>query len=423
MSFPAGFLWGASTAAYQVEGGNRRSAFWDWERRHGWEPCGPAVNSWEMWRDDLRCLQQLNLRAYRFSVEWSRVEPYPGDFDEAALERYLEMARALNRAGIRPIVCLHHFSEPVWLFERYPKGWLSSGAADEFIRFTNRVVLALRTEVRDWITFNEPMVWLLYGYGMGRFPPGMRRILSLERTFYRDGLLGNVLRAHNEAYRIIHRDVDGARVAVVQNVTDLEPARPGAADLEAMGAWDRFMHGKFLDMAHGSGALDFLGLNYYTRIYVRASRVPGMPWGALPAYAELEETLGPRLFRWLGGRRGDRPRTDMGWEIVPEGLGRVVGRLWEAYRLPILVTENGIANASGERREDFLREHLRSLLAAIQTGAKVEGYLHWSLLDNYEWGSFKPKFGLFRVNRKKDFRRMLALGGRYYAQVARRNAL
>ncbi len=438
MKFPEDFLWGASTAAYQVEGGNERSAFWDWERRKGWERSGSGADSWGMWREDIECLKRLNLKAYRFSVEWSRVEPSPGEFDEDALRRYRDMARALKEAGIRPIVCLHHFSEPAWLYREVSDGWLApkpvgSGkdalppAVDAFIRFVDRVVGCLREDVTDWLTFNEPMVWALMGYGIGHFPPGKMRFLSLERTFYGRyggcGLIGHVALAHKEAYRVIHREIPEARVSIAQHISDLEPARDREEDRGAVKLWDRFMHGRLLDLAHHDGTLDFIGINYYTRIFVNATWAPFAPLGVIPAFAELEEIVGPRVLRWLGGRRGDLPRTDMGWEIVPEGLERVVTRCWNAYKLPILITENGLASTTEDGREEYLKSHLAALGRAIERGAKVEGYLHWSLIDNYEWGSYRPKFGLFKVDRENGHKRTAAPGADHYAEVARTNSI
>ncbi|MFH2203203.1 MAG: family 1 glycosylhydrolase [Elusimicrobiota bacterium] len=436
MKFPTGFIWGASTAAYQIEGGNEHSALWDWERRKGWERSGAAAGSWERWRDDVACLKRLNLKAYRFSVEWSRIEPRPGEFDERALARYREMVRALKDEGIRPIVCLHHFSEPAWLFAQVPDGWLTPAAAGRgalapaaelFIRFVDKVVTYMGGEVRDWLTFNEPLVWLLAGYGIGQFPPGRRSLLSLQRTFYGNygggGLVGRVARAHKEAYRIIHREVPEARVSIAQHIGDLEPAGDRKEDRDAVKVWERFMHARLLDLLHHDATLDFLGINYYTRIYVAASRLPFVPLGTMPGYAEVEELLGPRLFRWLGGRRGDRPRTDMGWEIVPEGLERVVKRCWDAYKLPILITENGLASTTAHGREDYLKSHLAALGRALASGVDVEGYLHWSLIDNYEWGSYRPKFGLFSVDRDNGLARTPASGAEYYAEVARTNRL
>ncbi|MEK7745865.1 MAG: family 1 glycosylhydrolase, partial [Elusimicrobiota bacterium] len=149
MRFPSDFLWGASTSSYQIEGGNENSALAAWERKKGWEPCGKAADSWRLWQEDIRCLERLNLKAYRFSVEWSRVEPSPGVFDQAALARYAAMADALKRAGIRPMACLHHFSEPAWLFRENPAGWMSEEAPRRFLRFSERVVGALKESVRD----------------------------------------------------------------------------------------------------------------------------------------------------------------------------------------------------------------------------------------------------------------------------------
>ncbi|TBR21508.1 glycoside hydrolase family 1 protein [bacterium] len=420
MSFPEGFLWGCSTAAYQVEGGNAGSNWTAWERKKRLEPCGPASNSWELWREDVRALQELHANAYRFSVEWSRVEPHPGEYDEAVLERYALQAKALRLAGIRPIVSLHHFSEPAWLYERWPQGWLTDAPVGPFLDFVERVSGALRGEVSDWVTFNEPMVWLLFGYGLGFWPPGFRRGLSLERTFVHNGLIARVARAHNEAYRLLKADNPDARVSLAQNMVDLEPARANVADLGALQAWDRFMHGHLLDLAKSAGTLDFIGVNYYTRIYVRSS--PFFPMGVMPCYGELERALGHRLFHLLGGRRGGRALTDMGWEVVPEGLGRVLGRLHRAYGLPLLVTENGIADATGLKREDFLREHVSAMGDAMAQGADVFGYLHWSLVDNYEWGSFAPRFGLYSVDKDAAYKRRPANGSKLFTQIAKTNA-
>ncbi|MDE2290929.1 MAG: glycoside hydrolase family 1 protein, partial [Elusimicrobia bacterium] len=232
-------------------------------------------------------------------------------------------------------------------------------------------------------------------------------------------LVDRVARAHREAYRIIHDAEPSARVSIAQHVSDLEPARARVEDLEALQRWDRFMHTHLLDILKSTGSLDYIGLNYYTRIYVRASRL--MPMGVFPCFGETEAALGRRLFRLLGGRRGDRPLTDMGWEEVPEGLGRVALKLWKTYGLPVLVTENGVADASGRRRADFIRSHLSSLADAASQGAQVSGYLHWSLVDNYEWGSFRPRFGLYGVDRDGGFERRPAEGASFYADVCRTN--
>ena len=408
--FPEGFCWGASTAAYQNEGGNIHSALWDWERKRGWERSADATRSWELFDEDLRLLRELKLNAYRFSVEWSRVEPEPGRFDESALSRYADWARRLLESGIRPLVCLHHFSEPAWLLRGHPRGWLEDEVRRRFLRFVEKTAGALAGSVSDWLVFNEPMVFLLFAYAAGRFPPGLRLLGRPERGFL-PVLVENLARSHNESHALIHRLQPGARVGVAHHVSRLEPARPG--DEGAVSVWDRFMHRAFLDRV--KDRLDFLGINYYTRIYVSRCLLPGIFQGVLPGYAEVEAGLTRPLFRLLGGRRGDRPRTGTDWEIAPEGLAAVVLDLWREYRKPIWVSENGLADAPGASREDFLRSHLQSLSSAMAQGADVRGYLHWSLLDNYEWGSYRPRFGLYdRERRPKP-------GAALYARIAEQN--
>ncbi|MFA6317502.1 MAG: family 1 glycosylhydrolase [Elusimicrobiota bacterium] len=410
ITFPKGFLWGASTSAYQVEGGNSGSAFWDWEQRKGWEPSGPAAGSWERFEEDLACIKALGLNAYRFSVEWSRVQPDSDRFDEAALERYLGWARRLRSEGIRPFVCLHHFSEPAWLLQRHPEGWLGDAVPARFLRFAERCAGVLREVVSDWVTFNEPMVFLVGAYGMGHFPPG-RWLLLRPRVFSR--AVASMARAHNEAYRLLHRLQSDCRAGFAQNVAAIDPSRPG--DEEAAAWWDRFMHRDFIDQTRDR--MDFLGVNYYTRIFAHRSLLSPLPGRVVPGYAELEAGVGRLAFRLLGGRAGEGQPTDMGWEVHPEGLARVVSALWKEYAKPIVILENGIADANGARREAFIRDHLAALAAAMKQGAEVQGYFHWSLMDNYEWGSYRPRFGLHSRERKPS------PGAGFYGRVARTGEL
>lgn len=411
ITFPKDFLWGASTSSYQIEGGNKASALWDWEARKGWERSGSAAGTWEKFEEDLACIKTLGLNAYRFSVEWSRIEPEPGRYDDSVLERYASWARKLKEAGIRPFVCLHHFSEPAWLLAENPRGWAQEWTPARFLAYCEKTCRALKDFVSDWVVFNEPMVFLVGAYGMGYFPPGKWMLLNPEREFLPQ-IVRNMSRAHDEAARLLRRLQPGARIGIAHNIADLEPAAPG--DEEAVERWDWFMHRHFLDLL--KEPLDFLGINYYTRIFVADSRIPFAPMGAIPGYAELADRLPPGFFWLLGGRRGDRPRTQMGWEIVPEGLGRVVSRFWETYQRPIVIMENGLGDADGSRRGAFIRDHLASLAGAMDRGAKVEGYFHWSLMDNYEWGSYRPRFGLFSRDRRpsggcSDYAAIIRAGG------------
>jgi beta-glucosidase len=390
-----------------VEGDNRGSALWEWERRQGWERSGDACRSWDLFEEDLRCLKALNLNAYRFSLEWARVEPRPGEFDQEALARYGSWARRLKEEGIRPIVCFHHFSEPAWLLERHPQGWLAKGPEERLAAFVAAAAPALADSVSDWLIFNEPTVFCAGAYGAGMFPPGRRMFLGRAAKLRQ--VNARMAEAHLRCAAVLKTLQLGARVGVAQNVSDLLPARPG--DEAALERWDDFMHLQFLDAVKGS--LDFLGVNYYTRAYV--SRLAVGPFGALPGHAEIERMVGPAVFKLLGGRRDAGPRTAMGWEVVPDGLERVLLRLWNRYKLPLMITENGLAPSDGLDRTEFLRGHLAAVHRAIAAGARVDGYLHWSLLDNYEWGSYRPRFGLF------DRQRRPAPGSEFYAAAARDN--
>lgn len=378
-----------------MEGGNDRSVLWDWEVRKGWERSAQAAGSWDRFEEDILLLKKLNANAYRFSLEWSRVQPEPGLFDLDVLDRYAGWARRLKEEGIRPIVCLHHFSEPAWLLKEHTRGWLEDAVPARFLRFAEKAVAALKGEVSDWLIFNEPMVFLVGAYGAGMFPPGYYMLRDVFREFLPLAVT-NLAAAHNETYRLIKRLQPRSLVGAAHNIADVLPARPG--DEEAALRWDWFMHGNFLDLT--KDCMDFLGINYYTRIFVSDTRFPFMPMKCLPGYAEIEKGLTPLLFRLLGGRRGGLPRTGMGWEVAPEGFERVVTRLWKAYKKPIYITENGVAANENISREDFLKTHLAALAQAMAQGADVRGYLHWSLVDNYEWGSYKPRFGLFTRQRR-----------------------
>jgi beta-glucosidase len=397
MAFPKDFIWGASTAAYQIEGGNDRSALWDWEVRKGWERSGDAARSWDLFEEDLKLIKELGLKAYRFSVEWSRVEPARGEFDQAALARYAAWARRLNEEGVKPWVCLHHFSEPKWLLQAHPDGWLDEGVADDFLRFVGVAARALAPHVADWVVFNEPTVFMVGAYGFPYFPPGRLMLTNVHKDFI-PRVVPQFARAHNDAYDLIKKARPDARVGVAQNVAAIDPARP--QDGEAAKQWDWFMHRQFLDLIKDK--LDFVGLNYYTRIFVRKAFVPFAPLGVIPGYAELEKGLTPLLFKLVGGRRDARPRNGMGWEIVPEGFERVLVEYSRSYNKPVYVLENGMAEPSQMSRENFLREHLSALAKAMAAGADVRGYFHWSLIDNYEWGSYRPRFGLYSRDRKPN---------------------
>jgi beta-glucosidase len=426
--FPDGFRFGAATAAHQAEGDTPNNNWTRWEdhvRPDGrpgiftGEHAGRAVEHWDRFEDDVALMVDLGLDTYRFSLEWSRIEPEPGRFDEAALERYRSWCATLRAAGIEPMVTLHHFTEPLWLTDR--GGFEDPEAPAAFDRFVERVVPALSEHVDRWVTINEPTVFAVLGWLFGEFPPGASDLGRTARV------LRNVLAAHARAYHTIHRlDTRAAdpteapaQVSIAHHVTLFEPGS-WTNPLEV--AATRVVHrnfnlapveacrtGRFRFGLPGvgvdetipglAGTLDWLGVNHYTRQFVR---IPGADG---PFEAGFDTTT---------------VTNDMGWDLVPGTLAEAV-RWATRFGLPITVTEHGTCDGEvpDRRRRWFLTESLQGLADAVAAGADVRGYVHWSLLDNFEWAhGFEPRFGLYRVDRTTQARTLTTGGERFQAIVA-----
>ncbi len=390
--FPEGFAWGAATAAYQVEGGIECD--WSaWERAGKTKtPCGRAVDHWNRWEQDFDLLAAAGLGAYRLSVEWARIEPSPGRFDDAALERYRQMLESLERRGIRAMVTLHHFTHPAWFHEQTP--WTGTRSLEAFRRFVRKVAETLAGTVSWWCTLNEPMVFLLGGYADAQMPPGIRDL----KTF--GSVAANLMRAHVVAREVL-REVDPTTpVGLAHNAVAFAPLRALSPVDQVIHRYAHELYNHAVPRAltegelrlqmpgrlwrretidGGRGSLDWLGVNYYSRIHVGAKLAP--------PFVEA-------VYRDASGRG----LTDLGWECWPEGFAALLGEL-SRYRLPLYVTENGLADESGTRRSWFLYDHLKVLRDALAAGLDVRGYFHWSLLDNFEWlQGLGPRFGLYRVD-------------------------
>ncbi|MBI4669364.1 MAG: glycoside hydrolase family 1 protein [Elusimicrobia bacterium] len=412
------FLWGASTSAYQIEGNNTHSDLWQWERRKGWEPSGQAANSWELFEKDVACLKETGLNAYRFSVEWARINPRPGEWDRAALERYIGLVQMLKDSKITPIVCLHHFTNPAWLLERYPLGWADGRVVPHFLEFVNFISEALKKDVYWWLTFNEPNVYALQSFGTGYFPPGKRSLFTGVNR-YLTKALDSLAEAHWKSYAMLKEKNAGSKIGIAQNIAAIYPFGGHKRHLEAARRWDDFFHWMFLDKT--AGVSDFIGVNYYTRVFVRFVPYILRPLEAIPLYSEIEFFTG----RWAGGLlgtgKGKLARDDMGHEIYPQGLCEVVLKAWQHYKKPVFITENGLAATGEALRSEFLKSHIQSLENAVGWGVPILGYLHWSLMDNYEWGTFRPRFGLYAVDRSDSFKRIAKPAVETYRQIAVQN--
>jgi beta-glucosidase len=386
-------LWGVAVSHYQVEGGD--PCDWtDWAAagRTKGGACGEAVDSWRRYEEDAALAAAAGANAFRFSISWSRVEPRRGELDEAALDRYRRLVEQMVRLDIEPVVTLFHFTHPRWFHEETP--WSSPASIDAFARFARRVAGALGPAVRAWTVLNEPLVFLLGGYLDGAIPPGIRSGRMLGKAF------DHMLAAHAAAAAAIRETNPAAAIGIAHNMIGLAPERAWnpldrfatrtAHRLYNRGILEAFATGRFslsfppdlklrIRRDELPGSLDFFGVNYYSRVHMRC---PG-------------KTRFPADFAYLD--RTGRGLTDNGWEIAPETLP---GLLKEASSLglPLVVTENGLADGDDSRRASFLAEHAGGLRLA--GGAPVAGYLHWSLLDNYEWlDGYGPKFGLYEVDR------------------------
>ncbi|MBI2071065.1 MAG: glycoside hydrolase family 1 protein [Elusimicrobia bacterium] len=420
--FPPDFLWGVSTSAYQIEGNNVHSDLWAWEKKRKWEPSGACANSWELFDEDLACLKELGVNTYRFSVEWGRVFPEPDRIDHEVLGRYLRQAELLNKSGILPMVCLHHFTNPAWLLKLCPLGWADERAIEHFLRFADVAVEALGPQVKWWMIFNEPNVYVLQSLGTGHFPPG-RRAIATPVTGLLSSAMKNVVIAHRKAYARIKSRRPDFQIGIAHNVNAIHPYRDKPSHRRAAERWDHFFHWSMLDaMVSGRfsswdgvqealpgehrDTLDFVGINYYTRVYVRPFPLVMPPLNLIPLYSEMEFITGRFLGSLIGTRQGDRPREDMGHEVYPEGLREVAVKAWRRYSKPILITENGMATTSNEPlRSEYLSGHVRALDESVRQGVRALGYLHWSLLDNYEWSTYRMRFGLYSVDRADGFKR------------------
>jgi beta-glucosidase len=405
------FLWGVATSAFQLEG----SPHADWTSWDAILDTVPNVtNHYHLYKEDLKLLKELGVNAYRFSIEWSRIQPKENVWDQEALEHYQEIIHILRENDIEPMVTLHHFTHPLWFIRKYP--WHNRESIENFLEYTEKTLSAIRG-VRYWITFNEPYVLLLGGYLEGCMPPGIKDAsLALKA-------MENILICHGKAFDMIHAAVPGAMVSVAHNMAALAPwSRWNPLDrlIASMAKYfynhsllDAFLTGRLhvkfpfrkpIELAVPiQDKLDFFGVNYYTRVHMRFN-----PFKKMGVELRHRDIDGYGL-------------TDMGWEIHPRGLAKVL-KYASKLNVPLLITENGIATHSDRKKIKFMKRHVDTIEQCIKAGIDVRGYFYWSLIDNYEWlQGLDARFGLYHVD-FDTLERRPTKAALYYAYLIRSRA-
>jgi beta-glucosidase len=423
--FPSGFLWGAATAAHQIEGNNTHSDWWEWEQQCHLANCeksGLADDGYHRYPEDLKLAQDLGFNAYRMSVEWARIEPEQGVYDPAEIEHYRDVLRTVHARGMKVVLTLQHFSLPSWVAHHAPQGansWLDPDIVDFFADYTDHVVQALGDQVDYWLTINEPTVSMLTAYIVGVSPPGIQDFKKAPVV------LANFLKAHARAYHIIHSYYPNAMVSFAHHARIFDPYNPWSPlDQLLAGFISDFWNHQFItsirdgkihfhvpfvadyseDYPGIQGTLDYLGINYYTRDRIQF------------------DSSSPEMFS-IQPPDASAPRNDVGWELYPEGFYRVL-KDFAQYKLPILITENGTADARDAFRSKFLCDHLAEVERAMKEGIPVFGYLHWSLYDNFEWSSgFGPRFGLVGIDYDHDLERQPRPSAALYSRIIRDESL
>lgn len=411
LKFPEGFLWGASTSAHQVEG-NTCNDWTQWEKDNAealvkkaskkfkpWQQekfpemlekenyiSGKACDHYNRYEEDFDLAKEGGHNAHRFSIEWSRIEPEEGKFDEKEIEHYRNVLKSLRERNIEPFVTLWHWTEPVW-FGEYG-GWGNKKSKEYFLRFVEKVVGEYRDLVKFWIVVNEPNVGLGFGYLTGAQPPAKKNVITFLKAYF------NLLAAYKSSYTLIHQIDNNANVGLAHSYYVYEAELFKPLD-KLIAIIPTYFSNYFAKKARGFE--DFIGCNYYTRLFIS-----------------------PAMFKDLP----ENKRNDLGWEIYPHGIYKVLKGL-KKHNLPVYITENGIADADDQKRGSFIRDHLLEIRNAIDDGVDVKGYLHWSLLDNYEFPEvrgFWPRFGLIEID-YRTLERKPRQSFYEYAKICKENAV
>lgn len=380
LKFPDGFYWGAATASYQVEGGIENNDWAEAGRKGKVHLAGESSDHYHRYEEDFDIARSLGHNAHRFSIEWSRIEPEEGKFDDSEIEHYRDILSALRKRNIEPFVTLWHFTLPQWIVD---KGGVEFKKFPEyFTRYCEYVVSRLNNQCTHWTTINEPIVFAYNGWVRGVWPP------FKKRRFLQYISVSNILAySHNSAYKKIKNLNKNLEVSIVKdNIYFHANWNPFNKLLAGFLNW--FWNRRFLNKVYKH--CDAIGLNFY-------------------------------FHKHFGGK-GEYTKTDMGWDIYPNGIYHTLIELKE-YNLPIYIAENGLADAKDTMRTQFIKDHLKWCHKAIEEKVDLRGYMHWSLLDNFEWAKgYSKRFGLVKIDYDTKERTIRA-SAQVYKKICESNML
>ncbi len=411
--FPKDFFWGASTASHQVEGGNvnqwtvwelanatelAKSAEaklgdlpnWDEIKKRAQDPgnyvSGKGLDHYHRYKEDFDIVKKLNLNAFRFGIEWSRLQPEEGDWDEVAIEHYRQYIAELRRRHIEPFLNIWHWTVPVWFEDK--GGFTKRSNLKYFYAFVERLANEFANELNYVITLNEPNVFTSFSYITGEWPPQEKNFAKAVWVSY------NLVRAHKKSYKIFKKHNPHLQIGIAAQLANIQAKRPHNFIDEAVTKIMRYGWNWWF-LRRIRNYQDFVGFNYYFTDYYKNFK------------RENPKT----------------PINDMGWYMEPEGLYPLLLRTWAHHKKPIFVTENGVADEKDQYRQWWLQETIISMERAISEGVDIAGYFHWSLLDNFEWAyGWWPKFGLVSADHKDGMRREIRASGHKYAEFIKKQS-
>ncbi len=404
--FPKDFLWGASTASHQVEGGNYNQwTVWELEnakrlastaqKRLGWMPSwdlvekratspsnyvsGEGIDHYHRYEHDFDIAEKLNINSLRFGIEWSRLEPEMGKWDNEQIIHYKKYIKAMTTKGMTPVLNLWHWTLPTWFSDN--GGFKNRANLVYWQGFVQKVADELLTDIDYVITLNEPNVYASFGYLNGEWPPQEKNLISMARVYW------NLTRAHKQAYAIVKAKNPKIQIGIAAQLANIQAKRPHNMIDSVVTKIMRYVWNWWF-LHRINNQQDFVGFNYYFTDYYKGFK------RANPAV----------------------PVNDLGWYMEPEGIYPLLLRVWSRFKKPIMIAENGTADEGDEYRQWWIGETIVAMERAISEGVDVIGYFHWSLLDNFEWAyGWWPKFGLIAVDRN-TMKRQVRKSALWYAE-------